>query len=117
MKIRTNPTGRASRRGVACCQKPYAPGRAAELAFGCVVERVAEVCWEATRAHVRAEFDSSTAVDERVPRKWIDAGPAAQAETRSQVMRWWAGEVVEPGASAIRQVCWGIVQAYKAVGR
>jgi hypothetical protein len=94
--------------------RPPGPGnRPAEYEFRELVERMSEVCWEATRAHIRSEFDSSAAIDPRVPRKWQHADASAKHLTRTAVMGWWNGSEDSRNAPAITHVCRAIVLEFK----
>jgi phage host-nuclease inhibitor protein Gam len=54
------------------------------------VERMAEVCWEARRAHVRSELDVST-TDMRCPLKWASLTREQQQDMRAEVIKYWGG--------------------------
>jgi hypothetical protein len=82
-------------------------------AFKELVERMTEVCWEAVRAHIRNELDSSTAIDPAVPVKWSSAPFAAQQKMRADVLSWWGGASLLPDAPITAHICYAIVAAYK----
>ncbi len=85
-----------------------------EIQFRELIERVAEVCWEATRAHLRSEHDVVACCDPRVPRKWLHAEAGEQHLVRQQVLQWWNGTENDPGADVTLHVCRAITLAYKA---
>lgn len=85
-----------------------------EIQFRELIERIAEVCWEATRAHLRSEHDVVACIDPRVPRKWLHADASEQHHVRYQVLTWWAGAEEPADAAEITQVCRAIVLAYRA---
>lgn len=87
--------------------------RYAALQLQSHIERLAEVCWEMTRAWIRSGEDTSTASDMRIPVKWASAGLTERAATHAAVLNWWQG-IEEPAeAPAINHMCRAVVLEYR----
>jgi hypothetical protein len=94
-------------------QRKMSAMRQAELEFRWHIERLAEVCWEMTRAWIRSGEDTSTASDMRIPVKWASAGLTERAATHAAVLNWWQGIEEPAAAAAINHMCRAVVLEYR----
>jgi hypothetical protein len=76
------------------------------------VERMAEVSWEAVRAHKRSELDVST-TDMRCPLKWAGLSREEQQATRAEVIKYWGGAELPEAPTIPDRITFHIVAAYK----